>query len=1515
MALELKVIFKPDLSQMKSAFEQLKIPNAAGLAEQFAKAAPAVAGFSTAAAAAEASLRQQKEALAEMIVSGKSGTAEFKAAEKALQESATEAKKFEDALEKAEKAAKGVGDEAEKIPKKGSGLGKLFDFNQANQAVRSVADSVNSMAQPFVALDTSVRNIGALGVTNLKDLGATFNDLATTIPNSAAEIGNAVGEAIGSGIIKTGEGGKVAAEEVKKFADTAAKLAVAGQASIGEAGKGIGSVLNSYGLSAESAERVSKTLFNTFNYGSVSVKELAQYMPQVTSVASSLGVEVEELGGAYASMTKQGLGASDVTTKLKAFMTEVQKPGDELKKVMQSAGLSVDMLRKPVEQGGLTFQEFVSKLKDGATAAGKGTEIFGSVEAAAVTLSLGGDKAAGALEDLNGVINDSEAVSKGFAVQSESMANKAKLMENAFNGTVNGILNSTGALGTGITVASSVFGNLSSQISAIAGLKQIIPAGAFSSGIDMVKKLGTSIVSSVVPSLVTTTAASGATSTAFTAMWAAATGPVAAVVAAIAGVAIATKLISDAMHETAAEKLEANAADLEAIKVQREAVQANADEINKKAELVKQYEQLASKTNLTAAEQQKLLQSGQELNLLFPGTISGSASAADNLAALGKASSGLSDDIIKAGADLANLDRQLADAAKIQIGLEIDVSKENLESQLTESLDKGFFDSLSGIFTDGMENVGSNISNVLSLGFDQEIAEFLTGTSIDRKDAEAFVKGFSDKIYGAKSQSDIIKAQADFASKITLDADKLGLSKEEQANLIKGFNDFATKRGQAIKQLADNDKKVTSDTAATIADTFTKAVGAGKSVDDTVKKMAETFNLSQDKIKQIAFDSELKKATAEGKLTDTQVAELAKKYGKTAEEVKKVVDEQKKASEEVAKTKSLVDELAGGFDAAAKSASESYKKSTGQLNDLALERAKLDRVRDKERIAEINKSSAEIRKQQAEALAEENRLKRINDANDLSKLSEANSAKRKASADALKEFRKSISGIGKEQAAADSNALADAMNAIGKLRSDAVKAAGRPIPVAGLDISAVFADIDELNAIAKKLTMDDVTARIKADMDKAIADIDGKLADFKSSGKASKSDEAKAVAEAEQEKQRVRQTFAAKSRDAEEKAGKDFDRKQLQMRIDTLSQIADDEKQAGSRRIEALGKEFEHREELLKDDLSGAILTEQEKTAIVEKLAKERAEKLQKIHSDIAREDEELQKIMLNLESDSLDKRIDLYEIERNERRKALEKQLDDLKANEEKKAEILALYDKESADGKAKLEAESTAATLAAYSEMFAGLSVLFKENSNEYKAMAIFQATIATYEGAAKAIAKVEIFPMNYALAAIVVAQGLANIAKIQSAGYFKGGYTGIGAANEVKGVVHSNEVVFEGAIVKGQERDVLRIREIMQSGVRASDIVRSVGSAKSFAAPPRYAAIEPMARQNYTLSDDGVNRIVEVLQDENASLKRQIARFQNDYKRNSSKRGNNNTGAANKVPSAKDTINSLYYSQRGR
>ncbi len=64
---------------------------------------------------------------------------------------------------------------------------------------------------------------------------------------------------------------------------------------------------------------------------------------------------------------------------------------------------------------------------------------------------------------------------------------------------------------------------------------------------------------------------------------------------------------------------------------------------------------------------------------------------------------------------------------------------------------------------------------------------------------------------------------------------------------------------------------------------------------------------------------------------------------------------------------------------------------------------------------------------------------------------------------------------------------------------------------------------------------------------------------------------------------------------------------------------------------------------------------------------------------------------------------------------------------------------------------------------ESFGMAKDLFKENTIAYKLMATAETAIATYMGASKAAAKVELFPFNFVLAALITAQGLANIAKI--------------------------------------------------------------------------------------------------------------------------------------------------------
>jgi hypothetical protein len=116
----------------------------------------------------------------------------------------------------------------------------------------------------------------------------------------------------------------------------------------------------------------------------------------------------------------------------------------------------------------------------------------------------------------------------------------------------------------------------------------------------------------------------------------------------------------------------------------------------------------------------------------------------------------------------------------------------------------------------------------------------------------------------------------------------------------------------------------------------------------------------------------------------------------------------------------------------------------------------------------------------------------------------------------------------------------------------------------------------------------------------------------------------------------------------------------------------------------------------------------------------------------------------------------------------------------------------------KAQLAAKQTSTELAGAKSFFGELATLQSSNIKELsqlgKAAAIVQAVINTYEGATKALAQGGIY--GTAMAAAVVASGMAQVAQIRSQGFQLGGYTGNGGVSEVAGVVHGKEFVVNAA-----------------------------------------------------------------------------------------------------------------------
>lgn len=111
----------------------------------------------------------------------------------------------------------------------------------------------------------------------------------------------------------------------------------------------------------------------------------------------------------------------------------------------------------------------------------------------------------------------------------------------------------------------------------------------------------------------------------------------------------------------------------------------------------------------------------------------------------------------------------------------------------------------------------------------------------------------------------------------------------------------------------------------------------------------------------------------------------------------------------------------------------------------------------------------------------------------------------------------------------------------------------------------------------------------------------------------------------------------------------------------------------------------------------------------------------------------------------------------------------------------------------------------LAVVNSIAAGAAALFDEQTGAYKVFATASTLISTYATAQKAyeaaflpVPTVASPALGAAFAGIAVAQGLANVARINGIGFAEGGYTGSGGKYEPAGVVHKGEWVAPQRVV---------------------------------------------------------------------------------------------------------------------
>lgn len=299
-------------------------------------------------------------------------------------------------------------------------------------------------AGAMVAAATAVATLGTAAVKSAAEYETQLANVSTLLTGTEAEVAARTAE-IGDQVLEISNRTGVATADltdgmyqvVSAFGDsadaaaileTAAKSAAAGNATTTDSINLLSAVTKGYGdTSAEAVQQAADLAFATVRLGQTSFPELAAGMGKVIPLASTLGLEQEQLWGAMATLTGVTGSTAEVVTQMKATMQAFLSPSKNMQAALKNMGYESGQAL--LESKGL--QGSLDALKDAVG----GNELafaglFSSVEAQTAVLAMAGNQAENLTSKTAEMYEATGAANTAFERQTNTLAYDIQMIKN-----------------------------------------------------------------------------------------------------------------------------------------------------------------------------------------------------------------------------------------------------------------------------------------------------------------------------------------------------------------------------------------------------------------------------------------------------------------------------------------------------------------------------------------------------------------------------------------------------------------------------------------------------------------------------------------------------------------------------------------------------------------------------------------------------------------------------------------------------------------------------------------------------------------------------------------------------------------------------------------------------------------------------------------------------------------------------------------------------------------------------
>ncbi len=278
---------------------------------------------------------------------------------------------------------------------------RIFTIQVIHQMISKITSSLSEAVGNTIELENRLAEIQTIGGSLKND----FEGLSDSVRDLSDEFGIQA-EIVAEGVYQTLSNQVAEAEKSFTFFSAAAQFSIAAVTSADAAVNLISATINAFGYSAAQAEVIGGKLFKTIEMGRIRGEEFANTFGRVAVLASNLGVSLDEVLTAIATLTISGLKYNEAFTLITNTLLKLIKPTNELKNVYEDMGIV--SAEAAIQAYG--FFGFLNKLADAA--GGTATEIaelFSRVRAVRGILGLTGQAAEKVAKNLEAI---SEAGSK-----------------------------------------------------------------------------------------------------------------------------------------------------------------------------------------------------------------------------------------------------------------------------------------------------------------------------------------------------------------------------------------------------------------------------------------------------------------------------------------------------------------------------------------------------------------------------------------------------------------------------------------------------------------------------------------------------------------------------------------------------------------------------------------------------------------------------------------------------------------------------------------------------------------------------------------------------------------------------------------------------------------------------------------------------------------------------------------------------------------------------------------------